>query len=522
MQRIETDDARGAASGTRPFLPDTRLKKGLILGIIIVLGAIAGLATTRLPIVILVGLVAGAALFALIYSNIQIGLMLFLAFNLTLPQAGPSLNLGMQMAVVGETRGLHFNIHEIVMIMVLVAWVIQAFLKKAEWRENSPLMIPVVLYLLTSVLACFVGLLHDAKPLLVIFRFTRTVFFAYIFFVFLNTLRKRKQLEQLVVVMLICVTLVAAFGLVQKVAGQGWSENVSARILKKIGYPAEVNYVAGEAGENQAYRINSTFLHPNVLGAYLVLALPFFISLLWYYRRKWQRALLVVGLLTVLGCLFFTGSRAAWIAAGVIAFLYGIFGFFDKRMILAFITVILVVAVIFAMIKPPDFVKKRFVSLSAQQASKARVYQYKLAIDFFMQQPYFGVGMGMEGQMLRVGDIREMWAAVENVYLTYLVSHGLVGFVPFLLLFLVYWGMLMLARSDSKKDPFVRYFSEAFILGIVGIAVAAMFGAWLLFAIPMVTLFWAFLGMGGCLYNMYRETVPEHSYAPLELPLLEN
>jgi len=513
--------ANSVSTATRPLMPDTRLRQGVILGLVVVLGAIAGLATTKLPIVILAGLIGGAALFVLIYRNIQLGLILFLAFNLTLPQAGPSLNLGMQVATVGETRGLHFNVHEIIMIMVLAAWLIQAFLKKAEWRASSPLMIPVVLYILTSILACFVGLLNDAKSLLVVFRFVRTVFFVYIFFVFLNTLRKRRHLEQLIVVLLVCVTLVAAFGLVQKVAGQGWSENVSARVLKKLGYPAEVNYVAGEAGEMQAYRINSTFLHPNVLGAYLVLALPFFVSLMWYYKRRWQKALLLVGLLTVFGCLFFTGSRAAWIAAGVIALLYGVFGFFDRRMILAFITVILVVAVIFAMLKPPDFVKKRFVSLSAQQASKARLYQYKLAVDFFMQQPYFGVGMGMEGQMLRVGNLREMWAAVENVYLTYLVSHGLVGFIPFLLLFIVYWIMLMLARSDSKDDPFVRYYSEAFVLGIVGIAAASMFGAWLLFAIPMVTLFWAFMGMGACLYNMYRETAPERSYAPLELPMLE-
>ena len=511
----------GSASAERPIQPDTRMRQGLILGLIIVLGAIAGLASARLPLMIIVGIIGAVGLFALIYHNLQIGIILFLILNLTLPQAGPGLNLGLQMAIVGETQGLHFNIHEIIMAMVLVAWLIQVFLKKAEWKTRSPLMIPVVLYILTSILASFVGLLNDAKPLLVAFRFTRTVIFVYLFFVFINIVRKRKQLQQLVVVLLICVTLVSAFGLMQKVMGQAWTETVSVKALKKLGYPSQVNYVAGGEGENQAYRINSTFLHPNVLGAYLILALPFFVSLLWLYRKWWQSLLLGAGLLIMLSCLFLTGSRAAWIGAGVVALIYGVLGFFDKRMILTVITVILVIAVLFAIIKPPAFVKQRFVSLSATQASKARLYQYKLAVDFFMAHPFFGVGMGMEGQMLRSNNIVQMWAAVENVYLTYLVSHGLIGFIPFLLLFVVFMGMLLISRNNSKDDPFMRYYSEAFLLGLVGFAVSAFFGAWLLFAIPMVTLFWAFLGMGACLYNMYKESAPESAHAPLELPLLE-
>lgn len=94
---------------------------------------------------------------------------------------------------------------------------------------------------------------------------------------------------------------------------------------------------------------------------------------------------------------------------------------------------------------------------------------------------------------------------MENAYLTYLVSHGLVGLTAFLLLFAIYWGTLLRARSASRHDPYIYFHAEAFILGMVGYAVANMFGAWILFAIPMLTLFWFYLGMGSVLYNLYRE-----------------
>lgn len=488
----------------------------VILGLIVLLGALAGFASGLLPVKIIVALIGAAALFAIIYSNIQVGLILFLIFNLMLPSAGPTMGLGLQMGIVGESRGLHFNIHEIIMALVLVAWLVRIFFKKSDWRESSPLVIPVIVFFLVAVLSCFVGLLNGASGLLAVFRFVRTTFFAYIFFVILNNVKTKKQIQQLVVVFLICVTLVAGFGLAQKVLGQGWSEKIAKGPLAKLGYPESINYVAGES-DTSAYRINSTFGHPNVLGAYLALALPFFISLLWLYRKRWQSALLAAGLLTVLACLFFTGSRAAWVAVGAIAFFYAIFGFLDKRMIITAVTVLMVVFVVFAMLAPPSFVKKRFASLSATEAAKARIYQYTLAVDVFMEHPIFGVGMGMEGKRIAVNNIRQMWAAVENVYLTYLVSNGLVGLATLLLLFIVFWGMLLFARGYSP-DPLVKYYSEACILGMVGIAVASLFGAWLLFAIPMLTLFWTFMGLGACLYNIYvreeREAREEARDAP--------
>ncbi|MEJ5187433.1 MAG: O-antigen ligase family protein, partial [Candidatus Geothermincolales bacterium] len=469
-------------------------------------GIIAGLASSNLPAKWVFILLGGAVLFYIIYQLPWLGVAVAIFFNLTLPQAGPTWNLGIQVAVAGETRGIHFNIHEIVMALTFVAWAVRAFTGKSEWRRSSPIAFAILLYVITNIIACFVGVIHGGSVLVMGFRFIRTVVFVYVFFLVLNLIVTRRQILGIVVLMMICFTLVATFGLVQKAIGQAKTEYIAEKVLSRLGYPKEVNYVAGES-QAQAYRINSTFLHPNVLGGYLVFALPFFVSLLshaWRRRRRFTWFLLLVGLGVNLSALFLTGSRAAWVAAGCIALLYAAFGFADRRVWLTLATVAMVVALVLVMLNPPEFVRKRFTSLSAKEAAEARMYQYRMAFDFFLEHPFLGLGMGMEGQRIVEANMRETWVAVENAFLTYLVSHGLVGFVPFLSLFIVYWFCLFRTRKGSRDDPLLYFLSEAFLLGMVGYAVSNMFGAWLLFAIPMLTLFWFFLGMGASIHNLFR------------------
>ena len=499
----------------------------MLVAVIAFLGLLIGAMSSRVPLLIFFAVVGGIALFVVIYNNLFVGVLLFLISNLVIPQAGPNWNLGIQVAIVGETRGLHFNVHEIIMAMVLLAVIIKVLLAiwEKDWDElarlfKSPVSIGVGLYVLTSILACFVGWINDANGLLIIFRFVRTVFFAYIFFMVIYIVRDRRQFQVLVVTMLICFTLIALFGLVQKALGEDWSNNFAEKVLKKLGYPEDVNYVAGES-DAQAYRINSTFLHPNILGGYLVFALPFFVSFLsltWRRQRYWLWALIFFVALPInLAALFLTGSRAAWVAGGFIALIYGIFGFFDRRVWLVAVTVILIFALIFVMLNPPEFVEKRFSSLSAREAAEVRMYQYNQALDYFLEHPLFGIGMGMEGTRITDNNQRYTWAAVENMYLTYLVSHGIVGLAALLLVFALYWGLLLKVRAGSHDDPFIYYNAEAFILGMVGLTVSNMFGAWLLFAIPMVTLLWFYIGMGASLYNIYREeqAAEEEASAPI-------
>jgi O-Antigen ligase len=480
--------------------------KAMLVGVLLTLGAIAGLASSTLPVKIIIPVVMGAILFVLIYRDLQLGIILFLIFNLLLPQAGPNLDLGIQ-TPVGE-RGLHFCIHEIIIAMVLLAWLIQVFQKKKDWRAKSPLMWPVIIYILANIFSYMVGMVHGAMLLIVVFRFVRTTLFVYIFFVVLNNVTTRKQLKQLVVISLICATIVAGFGIMQWVLGQAWSEQFNKDVLDKIGYPKNINYVAGEAA-GKVYRVNSTFAHPNVLGGYLVFFLPFLISLLWCWKTPSARLLLLIAIMINLVCLYVTGSRAAWIAAAVIAILYIFFGLLDRRMVLAFAIVALLVIMVVVLINPPQYVQDRLTGYAANISNKSKIYQYRMGTNLFLERPIFGLGEGTVGLKLKMGNFRETWTAVENIFLYYLVSEGIVGLITYLLVWAFFWGMLISVWRRKRGDPFLRYTSEGLILGMVGTAISSLFGAWLLFAIPMLTLWWFYLGLGASLYNVSLEPETE-------------
>jgi len=495
---IRGRDFAGMLRSTRPGV-----KYVILAAVVLLAGAVAASLSSFLPLLVVLGIVVGVTVFILVYRDIHLGIVLYFILNLTIPQAGPGISLGIRAPVVGE-RGVHFNLHEIVMAMALAAWIIQAFMKKAPWRERSPLTIPVIVYVLVSILSCFVGLINGSIPALTLFRFVRTTLFAYMFFVVINNVRTREQLGQLMAVFLVCTFLVSAFGVLQQLLGQRWSEMVAEKFFGRIlGYPKEVNYVAGE-GLTQVYRINSTFLHPNTFGGYLAFAFPFYISLLWYYRRFWMRVFLLVGLAINVFCLVYTGSRAAWIAVGFIILIYGVLGLSDRRIVLVVGVALIILLMLVVIIKPPEFIRQRFVSQSAKLATTGRLIQYQLAWGFFLQHPIFGLGIGMEGQEVVEGNIRRTWVSVENLYLTYLVSQGLVGLASFLLLLAFYWALLLWVRNYSLDDPLLRYGAEALMLGMVGFAASNLFAAWLLFAVPMITLFWFYIGLAGSFYNVFR------------------
>ena len=130
--------------------------------------------------------------------------------------------------------------------MVLICWVIQILQGKASWRERNPIVVPIILYVLSNILACFIGTINGASFLIMIFRFVRTVFFVYIIFVLINNLKTRRQFEILILILLVCSTLVATYGITQKVIGQTNTEKIAKQVFSKLGVPDSVNYVAGE------------------------------------------------------------------------------------------------------------------------------------------------------------------------------------------------------------------------------------------------------------------------------------
>ena len=66
----------------------------------------------------------------------------------------------------------------------------------------------------------------------------------------------------------------------------------------------------------------------------------------------------------------------------------------------------------------------------------------------------------------------------------------------------------------------MKYTSEALSWGMIGFAVASLFGAWLIFATPMVSLFWFFIGLAAVLGKLSRRATEPVAGAGCPQPAL--
>ncbi|MHB8781482.1 MAG: O-antigen ligase family protein [Candidatus Geothermincolia bacterium] len=488
-----TDRRRVETEADSPDLP-LAVGPAVAAGSAIVALALAGVLLPFVPLQLLFFTSAGVILFLVINRNMQIGLVIFLALNAVLPQAGPSLGGNLQVGLAGEARGLHFNMHEIVMSLVLLAWLAGILTGKRRIATRSPLILPVLILAVFSIVASFTGMMHGATGMSTVFRFMRTTVYIYIFFLVLNNVRTERDARRLIFVFLGCASVVAFIGLAQRALGESWAQQFSRDFLETIGYPAAVNVIQ-IGSQEQVYRISSTFIHPNILGGYLVFALPFFGSMIRVARYGWSKALLVAGLFLNVGCLFYTGSRAAWLGVAAILFFYILLGLRERRFILMLVNVAVIILLIVFLVNPPGFIQERLSASSASEAASLRLQQYELAVDMFMEHPFLGMGVGLEGKQLMVGSIRTEWGAVESVYLTLLATTGALGLLAFLLVLGFFWAGTARGRRRAPT-PFLAAACEGFTAAMIGLATASLFGAWLITASAMVSFFWFMIGMG--------------------------
>ena len=208
----------------------------------------------------------------------------------------------------------------------------------------------------------------------------------------------------------------------------------------------------------------AVFPHPNVLGGFLTIVLPFFLFIL-LYRRKFIHKLFIILFLAsfILGMisLFLSFSRAAWVVT-IIGFLFMILEKKDKLIYWlkkhkAFSLLIFYTFIFLSMAIP-------LILPVSGQSFMERVELIKTAINMVSRYPFFGRGLNNFIVHLLPsysGAVSLIIAQpVHNVYLLIFTETGLVGF-SFLLMFLaaVYY------KGLSSNPLIIFAFIQLFFLG---------------------------------------------------------
>ena len=219
--------------------------------------------------------------------------------------------------------------------------------------------------------------------------------------------------------------------------------------------------------------------NPNDLALMLNMILPLSVALLLLTRRPILRWLL--GAVICLDCIAImaTFSRGGFLTMGVIAAAYLCILFRRRQRVLAMAAV--TVALLCVPFLPSAY-WDRLSTITDIQAdetgsAQARLNDSLVAVEFVMEHPMVGAGIGMN--ILALNEARgATWTEVHNVYLEYAADLGLPGLILFLLLLrAVIKGVYEVRRmpATDPDDVELHYLGEGLGVSLLGFIVAAFF-----------------------------------------------
>lgn len=368
-------------------------------------------ASIGIAVVVIIGLIVAVFTFL----NTEFALYALIVAMLLGPQVGLT---GTEAADV-RGRGVTLRVDDFLLVIIGLTW----FFKTAVEKElglflKTPLNVPIALYFLVCIIATLFGYMMDRVKGLSGFFFVLKYFEYYIiYFMAVNHLREKKQIERFVLtIFLVCfiVSLIAIYSMSQGIRASA---------------PFE-----GASGE------------PNTLGGYLIFIISLILGLLLTWGTKTQKFMLAILLIVSSVALAATLSRTSWIALGPmgLCLLY----FSDKKRtvlfgILLFMIMIPFVApksvqqrILFTITQPKEEGQMRVGNVRLDTSTSARFESMRLVLtrDFF-KQPV--IGFGVTG-----------YSFLDAQYARVLAETGLLGILTFF--------YLLLSIFRNAKQTFVQ------------------------------------------------------------------
>ncbi len=349
----------------------------------------------------------------------------------------------------------------------------------------SPLGGIVLLFLGMAVFAFVMGTTHARPTQQVIRQFVEVTLSIALFFVAVNEIRTRRDVDWLVRVLIIGGGICAAIAVTFYVIPEAWTVRV-LDALGRLQYPGgygALRYI--EDDPNNPMRAIGLAVDPNVLGGMMILAAgltaPQLFSRVPLLPRVWVALILAVQVLA----LYLTYSRSALMGLGVALVLLALLKY---RRLLAVAG--LVGGLVLLLPQAQPYVARLLAGLRGEDlATQMRFGEYKDALILIGRYPWFGVGFS------GTPDI-DIYIGVSSVYLLMAEEMGILG----LLLFLVFVGALFvfLWQTWRRGLPSGR---DSIILGLIGalagVLVAGVFDHYLFnLTYPhMSSLFWLMAGL---------------------------
>ena len=372
-------------------------------------------------------------------------------------------------------------------LMLVLGVALLGFLTRAQRGIGTPLDLPIVVYLalccVSFVFGTAYGLTSDTAK-----YFLRVLAAILLFFALTNGLTTRRRLASLVDALVLGSFGSGLLAVLLYLAGQGTAMRVLSA-LGPLGYPTGADTLRFIAS-TPIWRATSTSVDPNIFGGLLMIGMLLLLGRLLarFSRKSW---LMGGAMLAVMGwALLLSYSRGAWVGfvAGVV-----FLAVMRYRKALPVVVVAGLIAVV--ALGNTDF-GKHLVSgfLVEDKASAMRIGEYKDALTFISEYPFFGVGFGTTPNgASAITPEADIYVGVSNIYLLMALEIGLVGAAGFVVVLgtLGIWTARAYRRADAEGKSWLAAGSAAlFAAGVAGIADHYFF------RFPhMIALFWTLVAI---------------------------
>ncbi|WP_461246932.1 O-antigen ligase family protein [Treponema sp. R6D11] len=356
--------------------------------------------------------------------------------------------------------------------LLLASYVLDRIINDKKIISLGATGILILLFIiLTFVQSIFALALKDSLKIFVL-----TGVFMSVYFAFTNGEFTKKEIAGLFIAFALSGTVVSLYGVYQRFFAQNVSDEWTDATM------------FGALGK----RIYSTLENPNVLGEYLLLAIPITFSLVWILKNKYAKLLFLActGIQAI--CILFTGSRGCWLALLFGMFIYALF--VDRRLLWLGI-----IGLALAPFLLPQSIINRFMSIGdiKDSSTSYRVAIWLSTIAMLKDFWHTGLGYGIAnfGRMIPfyMYSKIKMIEHSHNLYLQILCEIGIVGLIAFLSILVAFFAKSISAYNKSEKA--FKVLIVAVVSGCLAFLLQGMFD-YSFYNYRVLLLFWVTISLG--------------------------
>ena len=303
-----------------------------------------------------------------------------------------------------------------------------------------------------------------------------------------NSVTNRGQLDALLTLMVAAAAAVSAYGILQYIFRWGYQSAA---------------WVDSDMFSSIRFRVSGTLGNPNVLGEYLILAIPIGGAKL-LSAKDWFSRVFYFGCCGVMCiCMLLTFSRGAWLGLLFAGAVFVIL--LEPRLVL-----LLPVALAAMWFVLPATVIERFTSIGnlSDASTSYRVYIWMGTLAMLKNYWLCGIGPG-EDAFNMVYPAYSYNGIIaphsHNLFLQIVCDAGIAALAVFVILLIVYFRMMCTALS-REYDWTNRVHQAAFTSGVFGFMVQAMTD-YSFYNYRVMFLFWTYLALGALCAR--RRRLPE-------------